>query len=100
MRYEVTQEGGEAVLHLRGELVLSDRDSFDGVAKEALKPGVAALVVDLSGLEYMDSAGLGMLLTLREQSENLGVNVALRGAGGEVRELLELARFDTLFELR
>ncbi len=99
MRYEVSQEGAAATLHLRGELVLADRDGFDGAVRAALKPGVASVTVDLSGLEYMDSAGLGMLLTLREAAEDLGTRVVLRGAAGEVKELLEMARFDTLFDL-
>ena len=45
----------------------------------------------------MDSAGLGFLLTLREKAEGNGRTVILSKPAGAVRELLELARFDTLF---
>ena len=62
--------------------------------------GSPRIVVDMAKLEYMDSSGLGMLLTLREQVKGNKAEVVIARPRGEVRELLELACFDTLFTFR
>ncbi len=98
MKYEVSEQDGRCVLHLRDQLVFADRESFDAVLPRLLE-GNRPIVVDFQGLEYMDSAGLGMLLTLRDKAERVNAPVILRHAEGEVAELLQLACFDTLFTI-
>lgn len=99
MKYEISDQSGGPVLMLRDQLTFADRDAFDGVIDRLLVRGAGTAIVDLSGLDYMDSAGLGMLLTLRDRAERATVDVALRNPKSEVRELLILACFDSLFQI-
>ncbi|MEW5728514.1 MAG: STAS domain-containing protein [Pseudomonadota bacterium] len=99
MRYEISDEPAGPTLVLRDQLTFADRDPFDGVIDKLLARKARRVVIDLSQLEYMDSAGLGMLLTLRDRAERENAEVALRGPRSEVRELLVLACFDTLFAI-
>jgi HptB-dependent secretion and biofilm anti anti-sigma factor len=55
-------------------------------------------VVDLSEVVYVDSSALGVLLMLRDRSGE-GRRVVLRGARGQPRDVLLMAKFDQLFEL-
>ncbi len=96
MKYEIKEDGGRSVLVLREQMTYADRQAFDGLVPGLVKQG-RAIVVDMTGLEYMDSAGLGMLLTLRDQADKARVKVSIRSAQGDVKELLRLSCFDTLF---
>jgi HptB-dependent secretion and biofilm anti anti-sigma factor len=99
MKYEIIDSPQGPVLMLRDELVFSDRTSFDAVIEKLISRQKKVIVVDFSGLEYMDSAGLGMLLTLRDHAERNGMDVRLRQPKAVVQELLQLACFDSLFPI-
>lgn len=100
MRYEISDDAGGPILVLRDQLTFSDRDPFDGVIDKLLARKARRVFIELSQLDYMDSAGLGMLLTLRDRAERETVEVTLRNPRAEVRELLTLACFDTLFAIQ
>lgn len=99
MKYEIIDDEGGPVVVLKDQLTFADRDVFDTVIDKLLARRKSRVVVDLYGLEYMDSAGLGMLLTLRDRAEHAGAEVGIRNPRSEVRELLDLACFDTLFPI-
>lgn len=99
MKYEITDDDAGPSLILKDQLTFADRDVFDSVIDKLLARKRNLVVVDLSALDYMDSAGLGMLLTLRDRAERAGAEVMLRRPRSEVRELLVLACFDTLFTI-
>lgn len=99
MKYEITDDSGGPTLFLRDQLTFDDREVFEGVIDKLLARKRPRVVVDLSALDYMDSAGLGMLLTLRDRAERAGADVVLRRPRSEVRELLDLACFGTLFTI-
>jgi anti-anti-sigma factor len=61
---------------------------------------VESIDVDLSGVNYLDSSALGMLLLLRENTEPRKMRIALVNSRGPVRQILEVASFHKLFELR
>jgi len=100
LKYEVKSESGKIVLYLSDQLIHSDRSTFDRVVGETLSGRPGQVEVNFGGLTYMDSAGLGFLLTLREQAKKTGSAVVLADPKGTVREMLDLARFDTLFSIR
>lgn len=99
MKYEIIDDDGGPTLVLRDQLTFADREVFDTVIDKLLARQRRQAAVDLSALDYMDSAGLGMLLTLRDRAERAGAEVVLRRPRSEVRELLVLACFDTLFRI-
>jgi anti-sigma B factor antagonist len=96
VKYEIKEESGRAALVLREQMTYADRQAFDGLVPGLVRQG-RPIVIDMAQLEYMDSAGLGMLLTLRDQAEKAHQKVSIRAAQGDVKELLRLSCFDTLF---
>lgn len=54
-------------------------------------PGVKRLVFDLSGLGFMDSSGIGMLIGRYKVMTRRGGSVAVRSGGGQVDRLIELS---------
>jgi anti-anti-sigma factor len=65
---------------------------------EAVK-GVALLVVDLSGLEFMDSAGVQVLLDIRVMMNDRGAKLALASPRHTVASVLNLVGADQLIAL-
>lgn len=96
MKYEITTSGNRTVVNIHGELTLTDRGAFETLIPKVVGGGTDAIVLNLKSLAFMDSAGLGMLITLRERAGG-GNKVILSGPTGDVKELLELACFNTLF---
>jgi len=100
VKHEIKTELDRTILVLSDQLVDADRAAFERVVAQVVGSGARTIEVDFAGLTYMDSAGLGLLLTLREQAEKSRAQVVLTNPTGAVREILELARFDTLFSIR
>jgi anti-anti-sigma factor len=85
------------LLRLRGELDVLSAPVFRARVLHLL-PERQPLVVDLHGLDFMDSSGLAALLDLRSRARQAGWSVAIRGASGRVRELLDRTGTLTLVE--
>jgi anti-sigma B factor antagonist len=57
------------------------------------------VLVDLTGVTFLDSTGLGALVEAHQQATALGRELLLVGAHRSVRRVLELTRLDRLFEV-
>jgi anti-anti-sigma factor len=86
------ERGDVLVARIAGELDLSNvHDIGDGLAA-ALPATAAGLVLDLSGLDHLDSAGLRLLFDLRQRLATARQRlVAFVPEGAAIREIIDLA---------
>ena len=99
MEFSIRKAETGTEIHLNGQMTFADHEAFRNVITAIDgKPG-HRMVFDLSGLELVDSSGLGMLLLARDTAERKRLAVALRGARGEVQRLITIARFDRVFDI-
>jgi anti-sigma B factor antagonist len=96
---ELSQEGTIHILTLRGRLDAP----VAGLVKERLQAlideGAARVVVNLNGVEFLDSSGLGVLVsTLRRIKEKKG-EIKLAGLRPEVRSIFDITRVARLFHI-
>lgn len=89
--------GGPATLVLENRFTFTDHEAFRHVIEDLGDRPPSDLTIDLSGLIYMDSAAVGMLLLLRERLDR--IRIVLKGANTPVRDLIRIARLGTLFDL-
>jgi anti-anti-sigma factor len=95
MRFEF--KGGDDNVSFSGDLTFTDHMAFREIADRlAASPG-KTLVIELSGLDFVDSAGLGMLLIARDEASKANRTLILRGAKGQVQRMFALTKFDKLF---
>lgn len=90
----------EAVeVRLSGRLEFTDHDQLRDVV--AILDGQRArrFIVDLSALEFIDSAGLGMLLILQEEAEQRSITMTVRGLTGDVKRSIDLARIGEIITI-
>ncbi|MBI1207549.1 MAG: anti-sigma factor antagonist [Azospirillum sp.] len=99
MQHQIEKHASSIEFRLAGELVSTDRKTFEAAIPDLLETSPREIVVDLKRLSYMDSVGLGMLVTLYERARNNGAAVVLRQPQGTVKKLLETAAFDRLMRI-
>ncbi len=94
---EVDESGGVPVIRIRGQFDFLLNSDF----REAYRrfPPDSRFVLDMAGVEAIDSSALGMLLMLREYAGNDPARVVLQHLNEDVRRVLELSNFDRLFTL-
>ena len=80
------RDGGVAIVRVRGEIDLATAEEFG--ANLAMQDRDKPLVLDLSGVTFMDSSGLGTLLTDAKERDSIAVVVA---EGSAVERLFDLA---------
>ena len=60
--------------------------------------GQDRVVLDLSGVEYISSAGLRVLILARKQAQAQGGTLVVAALGAMLREIFEISRFSTIFD--
>ena len=92
--------GDAVVASLKGEIDLHKSPELRGVILDLLhKHNPRKLILDLSGVPYMDSSAIAVLVeALKKLRKNSG-KVFLTGLQPRVKGLLEIARLDTVFSI-
>src|ERR1700719_2912323 len=84
-----------SVLRLQGELDASNRDRLHSAISSALENHPSLLVVDLSGLDFTDCAGLSVLVWAHKRLAGCGHRLVITGAKPTVQRLLHLTGLGT-----
>jgi len=92
-------EGAERTVHLEGTCDLASAPQLREKLAELRPPTVRSLVIDVSGLDFVDSTGLGLLLGAMRRLREAGGSLALAGATGSVLRVLEITDLDKVFPL-
>jgi anti-anti-sigma factor len=97
----VSSEPGDVVVAtLEGEVDMANAAELEEAIVAAAGNHVATVVVDLSGLEYLDSAGVRMLLTIASRCRRSQQEVrVVAPAGTRARSVLALAGAEHLLAL-
>ena len=74
-------------------------DAFRGTLQDALDSNCSALVLDFDQTKFVDSVGLGALVSLLKRCSREGIRLALAGFTPQVRQIFELTRLFRLFEI-
>lgn len=77
----------------------AQRDFKNAYAPHLLNEAVTSIDVNLSGVEYLDSSALGMLLMLRERAASAGKSLRLCKPSATVAQILDIANFAKLFTM-
>jgi anti-sigma B factor antagonist len=85
------------VLPLEGEIDLHVTPRIASTLREMIRKRPARLVVDLTGVTYIDSSGLAVLIEGMQDVEEYGGRFGLAGLQDNVRPIFETARLDQVF---
>jgi anti-sigma B factor antagonist len=98
---DLIQTRAEDVLVVRagGQLNVTNRHELKDLVSVALDAGDRKFVLDFTGTGYIDSSGLGALVTLAKKVRESGGDVQLAGLNADLRHLFALTKLDTLFRI-
>jgi anti-sigma B factor antagonist len=89
-----------AVFHLTGRMTLGTRlREVESKITEVIESGVEKLILDLSSIEFLDSAGLGVLMILYGNMKVRGGQLRLVAPGSKVLEILKITHTDSILPI-
>ena len=99
MDFQITEKGSSVIFSLSGDFTYGDLKEFnDQIALlNTKKPELVEF--DFSGLNFIDSMGLGLLIQVHDAGVKNGYRTVIKNARGNVLEVLENANFLKLFEM-
>ncbi len=99
MSFLLTRTDEQLLVEVDGQLVVGNRQEFKQVILDEVEQGARLVIVDFTNAAYIDSSGLGALVSLGRRLRELGGDVRLAGLNDDLRTLFELTRLDALFPL-
>jgi anti-sigma B factor antagonist len=100
MKLHAIREANVVRLSVSGCDAIDSANAAEVKAEASRLVGAAPdVVVDLSGVEFLDSAGVGVLVGLFKNARGLGGRARFCGLTPGVRSVLELIQLDRIFEI-
>src|SRR3954454_19969418 len=90
--FEVRSAGSAAIIDITGDLTVASEDTLMDAYARA--DGTKAVVLNFERLEYMNSSGIGLLVTLLVRPHGQGQAVLAYGLSEHYRQIFELTRLD------
>lgn len=91
--------GGVLVIEVEGQLIVGNRQELKQQVLDALEAGDRKYLIDFTKTGYIDSSGLGVLVSLSKKIRDEGGDLRLAGLNEDLRTLFELTKLDTLFAI-
>ena len=89
---EVSRTGTTAILRVHGEITGGSEPEL--MAAYAQADGAKSVVLDFGGLDYMNSGGIGLLVTLLVRTQRAGQKLMAVGLSEHYKQILSLTRLD------
>ena len=90
---------GVIIVSVDGQLIVANRNELKDKVLKALEDGESKVVLDFLSTEYIDSSGLGVLVSVSKKIREAGGELRLAGLNEDLRMLFELTKLDTLFKI-
>lgn len=92
--------GTACVLTPMGDIDLNAAPELRNVLRAGVEASRTLAVVDLSQVDYMDSSGVATLVDAMKAAKQNKVQFVLCSMGPRVRSIFEIARLDSVFDIR
>src|ERR1700739_4582859 len=99
MSFSIKKEGEVVVVDVEGQLIVGNRQELKQKVLDELEKGERKFVIDFTRTGYIDSSGLGVLVSLSKKIREQGGDLRLAGLNEDLQTLFELTKLDTLFTI-
>jgi anti-sigma B factor antagonist len=90
---------GVYIITVDGQLIVSNRHELKQKVLDVVETGARRVLIDFTNTGYIDSSGLGALVSLAKKAREAGGELRLAGLNEDLRTLFELTKLDTLFQI-
>jgi anti-sigma B factor antagonist len=99
MGFVQSNANGVTIIRIVGQLIVGNRQELKTLVQEGMDRGETKFLIDCSETGYIDSSGLGALVTLSKKVREQGGELRIAGLNEDLRSLFELTKLDTLFAI-
>ena len=99
MAFNLTREGSVTVVDVDGQLIVGNRQELKQKVLDELERGERKFLVDFTKTGYIDSSGLGVLVSLSKKIREQGGDLRLSSLNEDLHTLFGLTKLDTLFRI-
>jgi anti-sigma B factor antagonist len=99
MGFSVEKQGDVCVVAVEGQLIVGNRQELKQRVLEEIERGARKFVIDFEHTGYIDSSGLGVLVSVSKKIRELNGELRLANLNEDLRRLFELTKLDTLFDI-
>jgi len=99
MAFTVNRIGDVTVVDVDGQLIVGNRQELKQRVLDELEGGGRKFLIDFTNTGYIDSSGLGVLVSLSKKIREMGGELRLSTLNEDLRTLFELTKLDTLFRI-
>ncbi|MGH2788521.1 MAG: STAS domain-containing protein [Actinomycetota bacterium] len=94
IRTDVRTQNGSSVIDIKGDLTAACEEVLTEAFNQASTDTTRAVVLNFSGLEYMNSGGIGLLVTLLVRANRQRQKLLAYGLTDHYKQIFELTRLD------
>lgn len=91
--------GKSCIMKISGNFTVEEVAAFRNEANKAIEEGVTNFILDFSECNFIDSTGLGVLVSIYKKCAEKGGNIKLKSMNEKVLQLFKLTRLDRVFEI-
>jgi len=99
MSLQVIKQGDVVVIEVVGQLIVGNRQELKQKVLDEAEAGARKILVDFAKAGYIDSSGLGVLVSLAKRMRELGGDLRLANLNDDLQTLFELTKLDSLFQI-
>ena len=98
LTYSQEKDGQTSYLFMQGDLIGDEAGpKLVEIVSDGILEGVKTFVIDLSGVRYISSSGIGLLITILTKMRNVGGEVLLTAPSEHVKKLLIITKLNQIF---
>ena len=99
MGFSVQKQGDICIVDVEGQLIVGNRQELKQKILDELERGARKFLVDFAQTGYIDSSGLGVLVSLSKRIRENSGELRLANLNDDLKTLFELTKLDTLFQI-
>ena len=99
MPFSIEQSGLMTIVSISGHLIVANRQELKNLVLDRLREGDREFLIDFAETGYVDSSGLGVLVSLSKKVREQGGELRLAALSDDLRTLFQLTKLDTLFRI-
>lgn len=100
MKTKISEHGDITVIDIHGKITIGEGDVvLRGVINEVVEKGSKKIVLNLKDLKYVDSSGIGELVSCYTTITNRGGQMRLCNLNSKIYSLLQLTALVTVFQI-
>jgi len=96
---KTTTGAGVTIVRIDGQLIVGNRQELKTLIQDGLDRAERKFLIDCGQTGYIDSSGLGVLVSLAKRVRELGGELRIAGLNEDLRSLFELTKLDSLFHI-